>query len=493
MFYLRTAVVLAASMIAAAAAAEEIEIVADLFSSSPVTLEQQAENSSFEEYMKRHPNVRIRPFTSLQVTGAANRSGKLMAAAGGTPPDIWQMWFHETLKYSGQGFLLPLNKYIFDKNGKVKYKPWNDIPDEFKAGCIKDGRVYALPVYTGGSQVLNYRTDLFRQAGLDPDRPPLNWDELWRFAQKLTLKPNEVPGKPRGQSGLYFMSPGFLCFNPLVWAAGGELVRHCKVDPATGKKIVLNQDESYPPGLEKVQDRWFAAFNSPEGMRAVKFIHRLRWQRWAKDPKTGEPFDLTPEQLDAGRAKAPSGVEIELSDDTVYTGVLYFGAGSSEDSNIYKQIADGRIGMFFGYNDDAAKVISQYSLSPEQFGQGPMPAAPGCAIVGSSMPYMLGISLKKRTPEAEAAAWNIIRDYSSKANIVRRTRIMVEGGRGRMVPPLFLKAAGYAELFNSLPESWRNLPEIVKKNRTDVQRRLERGADGNHSGHYPAHLERGIR
>ncbi len=142
------------------AKADEIEIVADLFSASPVTLEAQAQNSSFEEYVRLHPEVRVRPFSSLRVTGAAARSGKLMAAAGGTPPDIWQMWFHETLKYSDQGFILPLNKYIFDRDGKVKYEPWNDIPQEFKVGCSKDGQIYALPVYTGMVQALNYRTDL---------------------------------------------------------------------------------------------------------------------------------------------------------------------------------------------------------------------------------------------------------------------------------------------------------------------------------------------
>ena len=178
-------------------AAETVKIVADWYSPMPYTLEEQVQNYAFEQYMRRHPEVRIEPFSQLRVIGPAAKSGKLMSVAGGTPPDIWRMWFHETLKYANQGFLLPLNDFIgHDENGdgkitgsEVKYKPWNSIPPEFKAGCVKDGKIYALPYLDGRMQTLNLRTDLFREVGLDPNRSPLTWDDLWRYAQKLTFKP----------------------------------------------------------------------------------------------------------------------------------------------------------------------------------------------------------------------------------------------------------------------------------------------------------------
>ena len=201
---------------------EKTTIVADWYTQMPYTLEEQARNYSFENYMKSHPNVKIKPFSQLNVTGAASKSGKLMSVAGGTPPDIWRMWFHETLKYANQGFLIPLNEFIGDdENGdgridgdEVRYEPWRDVPEEFKAGCVKNGKIYALPYTIGSIQALCYRTDLFREVGLDPNKGPLTWSELWRYAQKLTFKPGEVPSKPMGQRGLYFMSSGYLCFNP---------------------------------------------------------------------------------------------------------------------------------------------------------------------------------------------------------------------------------------------------------------------------------------
>jgi len=463
---------------------EQIQIVADWYSPMPYTLEEQARNYSFETYMKKNLNVKIVPFSQLRVTGAAAKSGKLMSVAGGTPPDIWKMGFHEALKYANQGFLLPLNEFIGeDKNGdgkikgaEVKFKEWNDIPKEFKSGCVKNGKIYALPYLIGCMQTLNFRTDLFREVGLNPNCGPLSWNELWQYAQKLTFKPGEVPGKPMGQRGLYFMYTGYLCFNPLVWAAGGDLIKRYKINPKTGK--IIESDKETPilkdpetgDDLSKVKLHWKAGFDSPEGLAALRFIHKLRWQKWTKDPKSREPFDLTDEMLTSGEAVSPSGIKFKLTDGTkgnIYTGVLFRSSGGEEDKNIRKVIADGRIGMFFGYNTYINRIVNEFGLSPEQFGVGPMPVKKGCKIIGSFMPVLFGISIKKRTPEQLKIAWDILVDFTSKKNLKDRTRIMVEGGKGRLVFPRFLKEAGYTELYRNLPSSWRNIEKLIQRNRTE--------------------------
>ena len=463
---------------------EAIKIVADWYSPMPYTLEEQAQNYSFEKYMKRHPNVRIEPFSQLRVTGSAAKSGKLMSVAGGTPPDIWRMWFHETLKYANQGFLIPLNEFIgYDENGdgkitgsEVKFKAWNDIPPEFKAGCVKDGKIYALPYLIGYLQALNFRTDLFREVGLDPNRGPLTWDELWYYARKLTFKPGEVPGKPMGQRGLYFMSAGSLCFSPMIWAAGGDLVKRYKVNPKTSriiesdKETPIIKDPEMGDDLSRVKLHWKAGFNSPEGLAALKLIHKLRWQKWSKDPETREPFDLTAEMLASGEAVSPAGRKFKLTDGpqgNIYTGVLFRASGGEEDKNIRKVIAEGRIGMFFGYNININEIVNEFGVSPEQFGVGPMPVKKGCKIVGSFMPVLFGISVKKRSREELHTTWDILVDFTSRENLKNRTRIMVEGGKGRLVFPRFLKEAGYTELYHALPSSWRNIEKLIQRNRTE--------------------------
>jgi multiple sugar transport system permease protein len=464
---------------------KDINVVADLFTAMPYTLEQQTVNYAFEDYMKGHPGVKILPFSSLNVTGPASKSGKLMSVAGGTPPDIWMMWFHETIKYSEQGFVMPLNKFIGeDRNGdgaisddEVTYEPWKNVSREIRAACVKDGKIYALPYPGGVRQALVYRRDLFRQSGLDPDKSPLTWDELWTYARKLTFKQGESSDKPKDQKGLYFVSPGYLCFNPMVWAAGGELVKKYKVNPKTGKTVEalmydeILKDPETGEDLSKVEEHWKAAFDSPEGLKALEFIRKLRWQKWAKDTETKEPFDLTEEMLKDKKAISPEGREFELTDDSatgnIYTGVLFISMGTEDDKNIYKVASEGRIGMIFGYNNIANEIINKYGLSPDEFGMGPMPVEKGRSIIGCEQPVMLGISVKKRTEETEAAAWDIISNFTSDKNLNERTRIMVEGGKGRLVYPPFLKAAGYDELYESLPASWRNIEGLIQKNQTE--------------------------
>ncbi len=161
----------------------------------------------------------------------------------------------------------------------------------------------------------------------------------------------------------------------MVWAAGGDLVKRYKINPKTGKivesckEIPILKDPETGDDLSKVKTHWKAGFESPEGMEALKFIYKLRWQQWTKDPDTKEPFDLTEEMLAVGEAVSPyTGKMFKLTDGVkgnIYTGVLFQSSGSEDDKNIYKVIADGRIGMFFGYNANINMVVNKYGLAPE--------------------------------------------------------------------------------------------------------------------------------
>ena len=47
------------------------------------------------------------------------------------------------------------------------------------------GRVYAVPTQVFNSRLI-YNKDLFRQAGLDPERPPRSYREVREYARKIT-------------------------------------------------------------------------------------------------------------------------------------------------------------------------------------------------------------------------------------------------------------------------------------------------------------------
>jgi ABC-type glycerol-3-phosphate transport system substrate-binding protein len=51
------------------------------------------------------------------------------------------------------------------------------------------GRIYALPAYTG-SYALFYNRRLLREAGLNPDQPPRDWQTLQSYARRLVKREN---------------------------------------------------------------------------------------------------------------------------------------------------------------------------------------------------------------------------------------------------------------------------------------------------------------
>ena len=48
-----------------------------------------------------------------------------------------------------------------------------------------DGQLYSMPFNTSNA-VLYYNKDMFREAGLDPDKPPATFSEFREYAKKMT-------------------------------------------------------------------------------------------------------------------------------------------------------------------------------------------------------------------------------------------------------------------------------------------------------------------
>jgi multiple sugar transport system substrate-binding protein len=83
-----------------------------------------------------------------------------------------------------------------------------------------DGGLYSVPFAAEGS-VLLYNKGLFKQAGLDPEKPPTNWSEIYEAAKKINALGN-------GNYGYYFSGACAGCnaftFLPLIWASGGDVL-----------------------------------------------------------------------------------------------------------------------------------------------------------------------------------------------------------------------------------------------------------------------------
>jgi ABC-type glycerol-3-phosphate transport system substrate-binding protein len=104
----------------------------------------------------------------------------LIATAGGDPPDVAGLFDHIVAQFADQGALLPLDELAaeFGISAEIFKPVWWEIGRY-------DGKLYALPSspYT---IALFYNRALFRDAGLDPDKPPTTIAELDDYARKLT-------------------------------------------------------------------------------------------------------------------------------------------------------------------------------------------------------------------------------------------------------------------------------------------------------------------
>lgn len=90
--------------------------------------------------------------------------------------------------------------------------------EDFIESCIptpdKNGNIYTFGLSAGGAQKLLYNKDLFRECGLDPEKPPKTFDELREYAKIITEKGQGVkygfamPLKDDVFARYYIMIPG---------------------------------------------------------------------------------------------------------------------------------------------------------------------------------------------------------------------------------------------------------------------------------------------
>jgi len=104
----------------------------------------------------------------------------MLATAGGNPPDIAGVRSADIALFAENGALTPLNAYAAQYGiEESDYLPviWEQLN--------MHGFLWALPT-TPGNTALHWNKKLFREAGLDPERPPRTIAELEAFNDQIT-------------------------------------------------------------------------------------------------------------------------------------------------------------------------------------------------------------------------------------------------------------------------------------------------------------------
>jgi multiple sugar transport system substrate-binding protein len=157
-------------------------------------------------------------------SGVAERLNAVFAA--GSAPDV----FTGGAEWAGS---LALKGQSRDISSQVKaWGEASDFVESAMAATMMNGKHYGVPV-TSDARTLVYRKDLFRAAGLDPERGPTTWDELLDFGRRTT----KTDGGAISVAG-YGMSTNWSGWCAYMYQAGGDYVNRegtkATVDTAAG-------------------------------------------------------------------------------------------------------------------------------------------------------------------------------------------------------------------------------------------------------------------
>ncbi|MGQ9630177.1 MAG: extracellular solute-binding protein [bacterium] len=172
----------------------------------------------------------------------------IAAFAAGKAPDIIgidRSWMPEFLK---NDLLAPFPADL--------QKKWESLALPLTETLKIEGKVYGLP-FGGDIYQLTYNKDMFREAGLDPNRPPETWDEFRSYAKKLTKSDPDGKITRVGYAIRYMGHPHGIVHKHLwaVWSSGAELI-----DPP----YVLRGGK--------------AAFNNEAGKASVELIIKMLYE-----------------------------------------------------------------------------------------------------------------------------------------------------------------------------------------------------------------------
>ncbi|MDX1932805.1 MAG: extracellular solute-binding protein [Capsulimonadales bacterium] len=168
------------------------------------------------EFMKRNPDIEV----SLLSMGAGNMNPqKLMTSiVGRVPPDVIHQDRFTIGDWASRDTFMPLDDFLARESGDDAVRAADFYPAAWNEAVYKE-KVYAIP--TGiDDRLLFYNRTIFKEAGLNPDRPPQTWEELEEYARKLTQYNSDgtfarigfIPNY--GNSWLYIYS----------WQNGGEFM-----------------------------------------------------------------------------------------------------------------------------------------------------------------------------------------------------------------------------------------------------------------------------
>ena len=169
------------------------------------------------DFEKENPGIKLKPIYSGSYQESITKA--LTAVKGGDPPVTSILLSTDMFTLIDEDAILPFDDLIRTPDDQAWLKSF--YPG-FMENSQTGGKTWGIP-FQRSTIVLYYNKEAFKEAGLDPNRPPANWKEQVEYAQKLTKR--DASGKVT-QWGIQIPSSGFpyWLFQALAVEAGTNLM-----------------------------------------------------------------------------------------------------------------------------------------------------------------------------------------------------------------------------------------------------------------------------
>ena len=218
---------LAVAPAALAQAATEVSFYFPVAVGGPITKIIDGFAADFE---KENPGVKIKPIYSGTYQDTITKA--LTAVKGGEPPVTSILLSTDMYTLIDEDAIVPFDEYVKTPEDQAWLKSFYPA---FMENSQTGGKTWGIP-FQRSTIVLYYNKEAFKEAGLDPNRPPANWKEMAEYAQKLTKR--DASGRVT-QWGVQIPSSGFpyWLFQGLAIEAGANLMN------ATGTETYYDKPE----------------------------------------------------------------------------------------------------------------------------------------------------------------------------------------------------------------------------------------------------------
>jgi len=295
---------LAAAVVAGAALAQapvEVSFFYPVAVGGPITKIIDGFAADFE---KENPGIKLKPIYSGSYQESIAKA--LTAVKSGEPPVTSILLSTDMFTLIDEDAIVPFDELVKTPDDQAWLKSFYPA---FMENSQTGGKTWGIP-FQRSTIVLYYNKEAFKEAGLDPNKPPANWKEMAEYGQKLTKR--DASGKVT-QWGVQIPSSGFpyWLFQGLAIEAGVNLMNAAGTEVYYDKPEVIEALQYWVDLVKKYKVH-------PEGIvewgtTPKDFFERKVAMMWTTtgnltNVKTNAKFDFGVAMLPAGKQRgSPTG------------------------------------------------------------------------------------------------------------------------------------------------------------------------------------------